>query len=800
MRRAALITLPPTARALLRDWRTATLVVFSIALAIAVNSTVVSLLEALIYPRMDMKAPDRLYWVDFYGDYKHQMSDAKRDTILSRHAAGFSITTWADGRENGVVLENGDRFTSVRQAVVGPAFFELAGITPLSGRVPTPQDTSASPAVVALSETVASQLFGSESPIGQIIKFQGQRRRVVGVLGELADFPNTHAGVWTFGGDPEPRTRLIRIRDGYSGRDVARALDSAAVVVAALVHERPQMDVAFRIKPAVQTQFHYEHFHYAIGAACLALLLIACANAANLEMARAIGRRRQLAIKSALGASPIALIRDVLEEEALLATIATGAALALTYVGSRVLYELVPPSVGEFVIHPHVGWRVVTFAAIVAAVATLLVGCAPAIRSARADPQEALKDGAGTGRTHRRYYATLVTLELGFAIALTCGAIVMMRATAAFDARPIGVDLAPLIAGSLSDQRVVSARESMDALSKRLASVDGVASAAVSLSVQVRNNSVTVDDSLGTAIEVPAPLVHYLIVTPRYLQTLGIPIALGATFDPSDMKEPQVIIDRKTAERLWPGRDAIGQRVKLGAPASKLAFARVVGVIEGAPDSTRRNVLGPLPPEHTLGGIFYLPIPNDPLTATRLQYRQYEFIVRAKGDAPPVVMAIRRALIRVENAAFARVDLMDNVLGTSKARASRVFLMQLFAFFALCGITLSGIAVFSIIARSVTERRRELSVRRALGARTHEILHTVLRETVPVALLGVALGLALTKYAIPLLGSQALPDDRFNAPLYALTSVLVTIVLTASLAVPAFRATRVPMSEALRSS
>ena len=100
----------------------------------------------------------------------------------------------------------------------------------------------------------------------------------------------------------------------------------------------------------------------------------------------------------------------------------------------------------------------------------------------------------------------------------------------------------------------------------------------------------------------------------------------------------------------------------------------------------------------------------------------------------------------------------------------------------------------------MTERRRELSVRRALGARTHEILHTVLRETVPVALLGVALGLALTKYAIPLLGSQALPDDRFNAPLYALTSVLVTIVLTASLAVPAFRATRVPMSEALRSS
>jgi len=116
--------------------------------------------------------------------------------------------------------------------------------------------------------------------------------------------------------------------------------------------------------------------------------------------------------------------------------------------------------------------------------------------------------------------------------------------------------------------------------------------------------------------------------------------------------------------------------------------------------------------------------------------------------------------------------------------------MQLFTFFALCGIGLSGVAVFSIIARSVVERRRELAVRRALGARTHEILHALLRETVPVALLGVAFGLALTKYAIPLLGSQSLTDDRFNAPLYALTSILVIVVLGACIAVPALRATR----------
>src|SRR6185295_10825682 len=111
---------------------------------------------------------------------------------------------------------------------------------------------------------------------------------------------------------------------------------------------------------------------------------------------------------------------------------------------------VVPPSVGEFVVHPHVGWRVVTFAAVAATVATLLVGCAPALRSARTDPQEALKEGAGTGLSYRRHYAALVTTELGLAIALSCGAIVMMRATAAFDTQPFGFDPAPLVTGGVT--------------------------------------------------------------------------------------------------------------------------------------------------------------------------------------------------------------------------------------------------------------------------------------------------------------------------------------------------------------
>jgi predicted permease len=592
--------------------------------------------------------------------------------------------------------------------------------------------------------------------------------------------------------------RLIRIRDDYSHHDVALSLDTASAEVADLVHESVGLEVAFRLQPAVETQFHYQNFHYAIAAGCVAVLLIACANAANLELGRAFGRRRELAIRSALGASPFTLIRDVLKEEALLATVATAAALTMTYAVSRAVYALVPPSVGEFVVQPHVGWRVVTFAVIAAAIATLLVGCVPAISAARADPQEALKEAAGTGLNHRRYYAILVAVELGLAIALCCGGIVMMRATMTVDAQALGFDVAGRIVGSLRQDQVSSAREAMEALGKRLASVTGVASAAVTLQAPVRNHSVTVDDSVGALVEVPAPQVHYLIVTPGYLETLGIPIALGSGFDPAVMDEPQVVLDKKSAARLWPGRDPVGQRVKLGSASSNLPFGRVVGVSAEARASTKRSVLGPPPPEHTLGDIYYLPSRDDPLTATPYGFREFGFLARANADAPRVALAIRRALIRVENAPFSKVELMDDALGFSRARASRRFLMQLFAFFALCGVALSGIAVFSVATRSVTERRRELAVRRALGARTHQILHAVLREMVPVALLGAAFGLGLTKYAIPLLGSQALSDDRFNAPLYAATSVLVVAVLSACLAVPAFRATHVPTREALR--
>src|SRR5665213_1422629 len=131
----------PTARALRRDWRTVALVVFSVALAIAVNSTVVSLLEALIYPSIDMKAPDRLYWLNFYGDRAHQLSATQRDSILAPYGKGFDLTTWTRSKTNATVLENGDRFTAVTSVRIGPEFFNVAGITPLQGRVLTPQDT-----------------------------------------------------------------------------------------------------------------------------------------------------------------------------------------------------------------------------------------------------------------------------------------------------------------------------------------------------------------------------------------------------------------------------------------------------------------------------------------------------------------------------------------------------------------------------------------------------------------------------------------------------------------------------------
>jgi predicted permease len=790
----------PTLRALRRDWRTVALVVFSIALAIAVNSTVVSLLEALIHPKMDMRAPDRLYWVSFYGDFAHRLPAAARDSILLSHSSSFTLTTWAEGPDNAVVLENGERYTAATSALTGPGFFAVAGITPVRGRALTPQDTSIDPPAILLSQSVASQLFGTESPLGRAFLYQRKPRRGVGVLGDQAEFPNSHVGVWSLvAGDPQWMRRLIRVRDGHSSRDVLRALDSASADVGRIVHEAPGSQVAFRLRPAVQTQFHYENFHYAIAAACVALLLIACANAANLELSRTTARRRQLAIRAALGASPFALVRDVLAEEALLAAIAAVAALCVTAAAAHTLYALVPPRMGEFVVQPHVGWRVVTFATVIAVLATLLVGCAPAIRSAHADPQEALKETSGIGRSHRRYDAALVAIELGLAIALSCGAIAMIRAPVAFDAEPVGYDAAPLVGGSLWVDGVASARDGMETLRRRLASVDGVASAAVTLKAQVRNHYVTVEDSTGALIQVPAPGVQYSMVTPGYLETLGVPIAQGAGFNPAITSEPQVVIDRKSASRLWPGRDPIGQRLKLGGLTSALLFARVVGVIGAVPEASRLRVVGPPPPEHTLGGIFYLPVPNDPLTATGYSGRGYEFVTRTTANPSQVILAIRRSLITVGNAGGSSVAPMDEILGISRARAGHRFLMLLFAFFALCGLALSSVAVSSIIARSVTERRRELAVRRALGAQAPQILHAVLRETVPVALLGVALGLALTKYAIPLLASQALSDDRFNAPLYALTSVMVVAMLGPCIAVPAFRATGIPTSEALRS-
>jgi len=789
----------PAARALLRDWRTASLVVFSIALVVAVNSTVMALLEAFLYPKLEVREPNRLYWVSFYGDYRYRLRAAQRDSFLMRHSRAFDLTTWHRSAPSEIVLENGERFTAVTGVRAGPHFFDVAGITPVMGRVLTPADTSGDPGTVLLSRSAATELFGTESPIDRIIKYQGAPRRVVGVLGQHADFPNTHAGVWVVGSTGSSPQRLIRIRDGFTRADVEASLDTAGMEVAARTQERFGLDVAFRLKPAVETQFRYQNFHYAIGAGCIALLLIACANAANLELGRAIGKRRQLAIRAALGASPWALVRDVFKEEALLVAVATAAALVLTYFATRVLYGVVPPSVGEFVTQPHVGWRVAAFSLGAAVLAVVLVGVLAAVRSSRADPQEALKQTAGIGVSNRRLYAGLVALELGLAIALSSGAIVMARATVAFDAQPFGYDPAPLVAGSITERRVSNAREAMATLRERVAAVPGVVSAAVTLDVQVSKRSVTIDDSTGALVELPAPGARYQVVTPGYMTTLGVTMVAGRDFDPSRTGEPQVVLDARTAERLWPGTDPVGKRIKLGALSSSLLFARIVGVVAGVPDSSRRSVLGPAAPENAHVGIFYVPVDDDPITATIYDFRRYDFIARAAGDAAQLATVIRRELLTVENAAFSSVGTMDEWLGISRARASRKFLMQLFTFFAVCGITLSGIAILSILARAVTERRAEIAMRRALGAGTRHVLHAVLRETVPVALLGTALGLLLTKYAIPLLGAQALFDDRFNAPLFALTAAAVVVVHGVFVALPAARAAAILPGEAMRS-
>ncbi len=369
--------------------------VLSLGLAIALNTTMYSVLDAMISPTLDMREASDVYGIALWGDTRHRVDDATRASLLRSGLHAFQEVSFEKMDRSAVAVEYGRQYKLSASAIVEANYFAMLGAHPLAGRYFGDADITATSLPTLISDRLAHVLFvGGQSAVGKVIDVDGAPHTVIGVLRTL---PGDRVDLWTLPPrdvvvSAQPPT-IVRLRHGVSKEEADAELAVVGARLARLAGEKPK-DVWYQLTSATSSQFHYKGFHFALIGSVFAVLLIACANLANLQLARGIGRSRELAVRAALGASRADIIAQLLVESAMLAVVGLGLGLLATLWATDLLRWHIPPAVAEYFVAPQTSWRVFAFAMIACGVCVLIVGLLPAIRISRVDPNELLKAGA----------------------------------------------------------------------------------------------------------------------------------------------------------------------------------------------------------------------------------------------------------------------------------------------------------------------------------------------------------------------------------------------------------------------
>jgi predicted permease len=768
-----------------------------------------SVLDAMIRPKIGARDPERLFTLKYFGDPSKKVDFAERErafrasTVL--HAA---YTEWFVGRD-GLTIERGSRQAPSKQAHVRPNFFTVLGVTPLEGRLSPGVDASAAVASIVISRAVREALFSpDESPIGASVRLGSKPYTVIGVAERYGRMATLDFDAWTFATPDEKLVfKVVRLRDGVTLEQATQGLRQLASRFAMAAGGSPTTSF-FQLIP-LKSQFHIGQFHYALFGSAIAILIVACTNLANLQLARGLTRSAELAVRSALGASRPQIVRQLVLESGLLAAVALVVALLLTLGANAILRATIPSRVGTFVVEPHGSWAMVGVAAAAAVLAVIAVGLLPAIYVSRVDLNSLLKGRTGTGahRGNRRIYGLLVIVQIALTLPLACAAVLLSRsALQAADMNYLiheryGYDPTPLIRArvtlpSSASGEKVSTVETTAAIVSHVVGIAGVVDAAVIVGSYPTNQAIAVDDEDGSFREVEHPMGAYTLVSPGYFRTFDRPIDEGADFSDGVYVEPLMIVDRKSADYLWPRSKPVGRLMRMGSRYADEPMLRVVG-ITGTRLSAEAEEFLKMMSNSRLGAMFRLVSTRDSITLERYSLG-LDVLVRAPGNPQDVVEFVRRNLREV-SAMPPVVMLETDYLGIPAQIASTRFIAGLFTAFGLLALGLSALGVYALVAQSVTDRRREVAVRISLGATSRDILHSLLREGNVLVLAGIAIGLYLTSQTIHWLGFFLGQVDVNSAPFFAMMCIALFGSMVAAALVPAIRATRLNPMDVLRS-
>jgi putative ABC transport system permease protein len=774
--------------------------VLTLALGIGATTSMFSVVEAVLLRPLPFPEPDRLMQVRITGRDGTDFPLPEADFHLWRaqNDTADAIAVFTSGPANVTGDGQPERLIS---AQVTDQFFTILGAHAEIGRALEDGDDRPGRARTAvISHALWRRRYaGRADVLGHPIVVAGSPHTIIGVMPPSFTFPRPQVDVWeVLTTDPPARrgpfylTGLARLKRGVT---IDRFRANLAVLGRTILRQYPGPgNWSLTAKPLHEaTVGDVRRVLSVLLGAVAVLLLIATVNVANLLLARAATRDREIAVRGALGAARHRLVLQLVTESLVLSSIAGVVGLALSAWGTRALLAMAPDDIPR-IAEVRMNLIVFAFSLGAAALCGVLFGLAPAMRASTTRLVEALKEGGRTGTAvrHRRAQQLLVVAEIALALVLSIGAGLLIRSFAALERVSPGFEQSHLLTFRLALPRSSydgpKTRAFYTTLVERLESTPGVRSAGLTISLPPNllqmTDAFTVEGQVLGANDT-APLGPLIFVDDRYFSTLRIPLVRGRGFTPRDAPGSSgvVVVNESLARKYFPNVDPVGRQLKIGGQERpNNPWMTIVGVVG---DVKYDGLATPVDPT------VYLPF----LQNTN---REQFVVVAAVGD-PRTLAASARAIVASLDTDLpaANVKTMDQVMTESVAPPR--FRTTLIAIFAAIGLALAAIGIYGVMAYAVTERTHELGVRLALGASASDVIRLVLGESIALAAIGILVGLGGALATTRLMASLLFGVTPTDATTFAgVAGVLAATALLASW-IPVRRATRVDPMLALRS-
>ena len=807
------------ARLLLKDKWFSFVAAVALALGIGVNATVFTFVNAVLIRGLPIADPDRTMAIDSY------------DRVRNR-AMGVSYLDYRDWRENtrsfdafgafngtpANLSDEGQPPERYNGSHISANTFSVLGARVVLGRdFVADDDRRGAPAVAIIAHKVWTNRYGSNpSVIGRSVRINDVPATIIGVMEEGFQFPfNTE--VWLplhqINGLEEQKRNARTIQTwGRLAPGVSREQAQSELINISRTIESQNPDTNKDIQARVQTFNQYQNggpirtvFLSLMGAVAF-VLLIACANVANLLLSRATNRAREISVRVSLGASRWRVIRQLLIESVLLASISGIAGLGIALIGIR-LFDRATQDVGRpYWIQFTMDGTVFAFFAGICLLTGIIFGLAPALHVSKTDVNEVLKEGGRSGSAGvraRRWTGALMVAELTLTVVLLAGAGFMMRNFVTMYRLDLGIDTSKLLTTALAlpERKYPSLEQRLafyERLQERLKANPRIESVTVSSNIPLQGGFLRrmVIDGKPLDQGQQAPNVTMLTVDPRYFTTLGLPVQRGRDFTDEDgmTGRESAIINQRFAQLHFPNEDPIGRRITLsidlqgGAPPQggiPLSLtATVVGIV---PNVRQRDFQLPDPDP-----VAYLPFRTDPRGFMNL-------IARTSGDPNQITPILREEVRAIDpDLPLFGIRTMDAQL--AQARWPFRIFGTMFAIFALIALTLSAVGLYAVTAYAVSQRTQEIGIRMALGAQGNEVAWLFLRRSFVQLAIGLTLGVA-GAFGVGTLFSQTqlLVQNRAGDPI-TIGGITLLLAAVAAIAcfVPAKRSTKLDPLVALR--